>query len=100
MRYSINHFISKSSKSFLIVLFLITASLITSCNKDEEEKEPEIDPPEIMLVKPDTTEFIISPGEEFLLSVTATSNPTSNASLTLFRVLRSFNNSGYITVID
>ena len=100
MRYQSNILIRKKSGSLLVFLFLIATSFMVSCNKDEEEKEPEIDPPEIILVKPDTTEFIISPGEEFLLSVIATSNPTSNASLSLFSVLRNFNNSGYITIID
>ena len=101
MRYQSNIFIRKRFKRLLVFLFLIALSITISCNKDEdEEKEPEVHPPEIMLVKPDTTEFIISPGEEFLLSVIATSNPTSNTSLNLFRVLRNFDNSGYITVID
>jgi hypothetical protein len=101
MRYQSNIFFRKRFKSLLVFLFLIALSITISCNKDEEEEnEPEVYLPEIILVKPDTTEFIISPGEEFLLSVTATSNPTSNASLTLFRVLRNFNNFGYVTVFD
>jgi len=82
------------------ILFLIVLSLVFSCNKENEEPEPEVYLPEITLVSPDTTHIIVGRGEAFLLSITASINAKSTTSLSSLRIMRNYNNTGFETVLD
>ncbi len=98
MMYHLNFISKRKTKSLIGFLLLIALSVVVSCDKDDDE--PTENSPVLNLIEPATTDFQIGPGEPFTLSVTASSNANSNASLTLFKVERNFNDSGYETVID
>lgn len=100
MRYQ-NIYFSKRSQNLFFFLLFISISYLVGCSKTEEpENEPAVYLPNISMTSPDSNKFIIGQDEEFLLSVMATSNATSNSSLILFQVLRNFNNEGYEIVED
>jgi len=74
---------------------------LVSCDKTEEpENEPTVYLPTISLVLPDTNEIVVGQGESFLLSVTATANPTSNSALTRLQIMRNYNYVGYEVFFD
>ena len=73
MRYRSSTSFIRRTGNFFIFLSLITFSFVISCNKEKEYNEPIDYSPEIILVKPSTTEIQVGPSEEFLLSILAKS---------------------------
>lgn len=92
----------KETNGLLVLILLITASFLSSCTKDEEggENNPTVYLPEITIQSPDSTNFIIGTGDEFLLSITATINAQSSTSLSTLQIMHDYNNTGFETVLD
>lgn len=76
----------------LLVLFVATISLFTSCKKDEDPTEQE---PTINFVGGagfTSTDVTLPAGSDFKVGITAAANTNSNAKLVKFKVTRTANN--------
>jgi hypothetical protein len=87
---------------FLLVPGLAVLSVIywNSCAKDEDPEEVPSKKPGLTILSPDTNYYDAYPTQQFLVSLMATSNITTNAMLNSFSITRKLNNDTPVTVFD
>ncbi len=70
-----------------LIFIIATGLAFGSCKKKETQEEPPVKtPPKITLIVPDTTDLILEPNQQFMVSLIANSDSSAGKTLTEFKI--------------